>query len=307
MGKYPFFLIALFFAGPLLAYDGPIVDAHSQIDCEPSAELVKNRLMESGIRHVLLAARPCPKNLYGGLQTIRKLKSLEPDLVSVLSSTKLNNHTFDDINQTSNAVGVGEIILQHSPLQAQGINFQGYSRRIQNDRMLREVRERGFPAILHVEISDFKHLAEETLKDLEELLLLNPNHPYVLIHMGQFSAEIAKKFLSKHKNLYFMTSMTTPIRLNPVNRALERGTIIQSGWVSLFDRNEWRSEWKELVIRYPDNFILALDNVFKSNWENHHVKNVRFWRNALNELPNVAAKKLACENANRLWSLQIRC
>lgn len=125
--------------------------------------------------------------------------------------------------------------------------------------------------------------------------------------MGQFDVELAKDFLSRYENLYFLMSMTTPVRLMPAALGRERGQVSQQGWESLFTKNSWRADWKNLIQKYPDNFILAFDSVFKRHWDDIHIRQAKFWRRALNELDDKTARKIACENASNLWKLNIEC
>lgn len=300
-------ILALAIVGQTFGYDGPIVDAHSQIDCETDPDLVITKLKESKVRHTLLVARPCKNALYIGQSHLDSIADREPSLVSKLVSTKLNNKSFDIISWSPNSIGVGEIIFQHHSLEIPGLKFEGYSRPLKNDSLIREVKSKGFPVIIHIELKDFSQQREETLNDLEEELIKDPTYPILLIHMGQFDAELAKKFLSKHKNLYFLMSMTTPTRLDPALTARENGQISQQGWESLFEGNKFKGEWKELIQKYPDNFLLAFENVFKKHWIYYHVKTVNFWRGALDQLDANVATKVACENSVNLWKLSFDC
>jgi hypothetical protein len=292
---------------PSFAYDGPIIDAHSQIDCETTADLVSQKLRESEIRYSLIGARPCAKNLFRGQYNLDKLKNLEPDRVGQLASTKLGNKTFDTMHWQSNSVGVAEIIFQHNALDVRDFKFEGYSRPIKGDKLIKEVKSKGAPVIIHIELKDFPEKREETLKDLSDELSKDPAHPILLIHMGQFDVDLAKDFLNRHKNLYFLMSMTTPVRLIPAAIGRDQGQISQQGWESLFTKNRWREDWRALIQKYPDNFILAFDNVFKRHWESNHIKQAKFWRKALNDLDDKTARKIACENASHLWRLNIEC
>lgn len=306
MNKIIIFLI-LITSSEAFGYDGPIIDAHSQIDCETSADLVSQKLKESEIRYALIGARPCANHLFGGQYNLDKLKKLEPGMVGQLASTKLNNKTFDTITWQSNSTGVAEIIFQHHALDVPGLKFEGYSRPIKDDQLIKEVKSKGVPLILHIELKDFPEKREETLRDLNDELAKDPTYPILLIHMGQFDIDLAKDFLSRHKNLYFLMSMTTPVRLKPAALGRESGRLSQQGWESLFTENGWREDWKALIQKYPNNFVLAFENVFKRHWEVSHIRAVNFWRKSLDQLDHETARKIACENASLLWRLKIEC
>lgn len=299
--------LGLIISFKVFGYSGPIIDAHSQIDCETSAELISEKIRESNIRFTLIGSRPCSNNWFRGQFNLDQLQQLEPNLVGELASTKLNNKTFNTITWQSNSIGVAEIIFQHHALDVPGMKFEGYSRPIKEDRLIKEVKSKGAPVIIHIELKDFPEKREETLRDLDDELSKDPNYPILLIHMGQFDIDLASEFLSRHKNLYFLMSMTTPVRLKPVSLGKERGQISQQGWESLFTENRWREDWKVLIQKYPNNFVIAFDNVFKRHWESAHIKTVKYWHNALDQLDDETARKIACENASLLWNLNIKC
>ena len=69
----------------------------------------------------------------------------------------------------------------------------------------------------------------------------------------------------------------------------------------------WRNEWRQLVLDYPDKFILGFDNVFAGNWRNRYKVDIAIWRRGLARLEPNVAKQLACSNAKKLWGLPITC
>ena len=60
---------------------------------------------------------------------------------------------------------------------------------------------------------------------------------------------------------------------------------------------------RALVIKHPERFILAFDNVLEDHWSDYYLEQVAVWRKALADLPPDVAHALAHRNAERLWHL----
>jgi hypothetical protein len=75
------------------------------------------------------------------------------------------------------------------------------------------------------------------------------------------------------------------------------------GWINMFDGPNLKPEWRELMIAYPDRFVLAFDNVFKSQWGAPYLRQIELWRRNLVKLPDSVAHGIAHGNAERLWCL----
>ena len=52
---------------------------------------------------------------------------------------------------------------------------------------------------------------------------------------------------------------------------------------------------------HPDRFVFALDNVWPEHWEEFYLEQMKYWRNALADLPADVAHAIAHGNAERLW------
>jgi predicted TIM-barrel fold metal-dependent hydrolase len=59
-------------------------------------------------------------------------------------------------------------------------------------------------------------------------------------------------------------------------------------------------DWKHLFIKYPDRFMVAIDTYYTPRWDK--MSDVtRFIRTWLKDLPNEVARKMAFDNAARLF------
>lgn len=121
----------------------------------------------------------------------------------------------------------------------------------------------------------------------------NSEYPFAMIHMGQLKANEVADLLKNHNNLYFLTSHSNPIAVLRSNQP----------WVNMFEGKELKPKWKSLMIKYPDRFIFALDNVWAEQWRDDYKEQVDLWRHALQKLPEKVAQSVAHGNAERLWRL----
>jgi predicted TIM-barrel fold metal-dependent hydrolase len=133
----------------------------------------------------------------------------------------------------------------------------------------------------------------------EALLAKNPEHPFVLIHMGQLDLLDVRRLIEAYENLYFITSHSTSIQASPiavVNKSDDPRT-------NMFDGDYLSPTWKYLMIEHPERFILGFDNVWPEHWGQYYLDQIELWRGAIKELPPEVAHALAHGNAERLWHL----
>ena len=72
----------------------------------------------------------------------------------------------------------------------------------------------------------------------------------------------------------------------------------------MFEKNVLAPEWESIIVRNPERFIFALDNVWHEQWRNGYKEQVSLWRDALNHLPLEVAHDVAHRNAELLWKLK---
>ena len=71
----------------------------------------------------------------------------------------------------------------------------------------------------------------------------------------------------------------------------------------MFEDGRLAPWWEQLVIRYPDRFVLAFAASRMIDWDSRYATEVGYWRRALGELLPAVADALAHGNAERLWKL----
>jgi len=74
-------------------------------------------------------------------------------------------------------------------------------------------------------------------------------------------------------------------------------------WANLFKGKHLSPEWRDLFIQHPDRFVFALDNVFSEHWTGFYVKQMEYWKSAMEDLPAEVAHLVAHGNAERLWHI----
>lgn len=116
---------------------------------------------------------------------------------------------------------------------------------------------------------------------IDEIFLLAPSVTILWAHMGtQPEADFLRAVLQRHpERLYIDTSVRDK-------------QLLTNGGLS--------DEWKALFIDYQDRFLVAVDTFSVNRWQTFDlvVKDIQQW---LSFLPESVAKKLAYENAKKLF------
>jgi predicted TIM-barrel fold metal-dependent hydrolase len=131
------------------------------------------------------------------------------------------------------------------------------------------------------------------MTELKALLVQYPEQPFALIHMGQLDRATVQQLIEGYNNIYFITSASTSLDAKMVN----------SPWTNMFDGKNLSADWKQLIIKYPDRFIMGFNNVFAEYWGKKYLLTVAIWQEAIKQLPVDVANAFAHGNAERLWHL----
>ena len=274
-----------------------LIDAHSQIDHFVDRSKIVPLMDEAGIRHVILSTRGKVKP-----GQITKFAAKHPDRVTASVRTKSKHYAsnsakyYKSLKKQMLMPGFGamaEVIMWHAKKGNKAPEWVVQPDSQQVQAASKGAMAKGWPFIIHIEFAASRSPVTFMTK-MEAMLEKNPDHPFVLIHMGQLETKEATRLLAKHANFYFLVSHS-----NPITKAKS-----SQPWIDMFDGGQSLApRWKELFIKYPDRFILAFDNVWEKHWGSKYVKQAALWRNALSELPPDVAGKVAHENAERLWKL----
>jgi len=280
----------------------PVIDAHSQFDEDVPAVRVFEYAARAGVTRVLLSAR-------GRATTaqVLDLSSAYPECI--VPSVRTKGRAFDENRAGYYALldeqfkepafrAMSEIILAHAPKGRRAPEVNVAADTPQVKEAIKRAIANGWPVVLHYE---FRWLTSaygtgaraRRMAELKSLVSQYPQQLFALIHMAQLDASDATDLLAAHPNLVFLTSHANTLAVSESRQP----------WTNMFTDGELAAEWRALLLRHPDRFVLAFDNVWPEHWSEKYVQQVELWRRALALLPAEVAHAVAHRNAERLWKL----
>lgn len=284
---------------PVMSQDLYFIDAHSQVDHQlDDLSLILKRMDEAGVHKTILASRGRRSH-----SDIADMAATYPKRIVAAIRTKgriyRDNHPkfYKKLRKRANSDRYGamaEILIYHAQKgnKADEVNVELSDQRV--DAVLQVCLEKNWPMYLHIEFSSVHgNLRLQIMRDLETFISKQPEHPFVLTHMGQLNAKDVKRLIEGHTNIHFMTAHTDPVITSQSNQP----------WTQMFSGDLLKDEWKQLMIQHPDRFIFALDNVWQRHWQDFYIEQIAEWRKALAELPSNVAHQFSHGNAERLWRL----
>lgn len=279
------------------ANDIPIIDAHSQLPAPETAHKVIELMNKGGVSHTILSFRGTARG-----RDLLKLAAAHPTRITPSIKAKgrhwpRGNKKYFKIIEKQLATGkfeaLGEALFYHAAKGNKAPEWTVRPTDKQAEYLLKVARENGWPLVTHIEFAALEWGKKAWMKRLETLLSENRDLAFPMIHMGQLEANDVERLLVAHPNIYFMTSHSNTITVRNSRQP----------WINMFANETLKPEWVELIVRYPDRFILNFDNVFKDHWSQYYLDQVALWRKALQGLPSDVAHALAHKNAQRLWNL----
>lgn len=293
------------FTGPVHSpeADIPIIDAHSQVDQYVELERVIELMDQAGVSVTILASRA--SNMVQMEELLVSFASVYPGKIIPAVRTKGymqvlgdNYAQFLKHQVTTHQYGaMAEVLIYHAEKgdRASLVVMQPDDEIVQ--AALNCAVEKKWPFISHIEFVDAGSQRDEFMTKFEALLLQYPNHPFVLIHMGQLDCAEVRQLIDSHDNIHFIASKSNPISANKAWPELHP--------TSMFDDDRLAEDWKQLMTEHPDRFILGFDNTWVEDWGQYYLDQVALWREAIKELPVEVAHAFAHGNAERLWHLQL--
>ena len=284
----------------------PIIDAHSQYDQEISLEEILGLMEQAGVSRVILAQRDKVKPRH-----LLSFASNHPDRIVPAVRTKsgpfikgspreFEKYLDGQIRQEGFGA-LAEVLIWHAekyhhtgkePVAPKVVSSPASP----NVKIaLKKAVRQGWPFIAHIEFAAIGPERQRFMSEFESLLREYPDHPFVLIHMGQLETDEVGRLITDYRNIHFLTAKCNPIANKNSTQPL----------VNLFKKNRLAPRWKKLISAHPDRFILGFDNVWVWHWKKTYVRQARFWRKALKDLPGDAAHLVAHGNAERLWGIQL--
>ena len=109
-------------------------------------------------------------------------------------------------------LGSAEIIVYHAQKGPKADQVKVFLSDERVSFMIEEPMKRKWPVILHIEFASLDGGNRNSyLKTFRNLLNTYPNHPFVLMHMGQLDFSNVEKLLANNQNIYFMISHCDPV------------------------------------------------------------------------------------------------
>ena len=274
------------------------IDAHSQADSEQVLRRVITLMDSAGVRRTILSAR---RDLTSG--DIATFAEQHPDRITASVRTKgraYEENASGYYKTLERDVGSGrfgaisELLMYHAQKGNKAPEVVVYPNDKRVQATLTLARKKGWPLVVHIEFASLSGGEKiKYMEQLEAMLTQNPEHPFVMIHMGQLRSDEVRRLIESHKNVYFMTSHTNPTAISKSNQP----------WTPMFKDDVLAPEWKELMVLYPDKFVLAFDNVWPDQWGEFYLQEAEYWRKAFATLPAEVAHAIAHGNAERLWKI----
>ena len=294
--------LAGFFPSLLIAAEIPIIDAHSQINFTEDMDRVIRLMDKAGVSRTILSA-----NIKKSAKRLLDFASRHPGRITPAVRTKgqpfyRNQQRFPrSLKIQAKQPGFGamqEVLMYHAEKfnRARKSVAPEYAILPDDERVqtaLGIALRKQWPLVAHIEFASTGSKRSLFMEQFEAMAASHPDHPFVLIHMGQLDVIGVRKLIERHSNVYFMTSRATPI--------LKR--LSKQPWSNLFLGSKLAPEWKRLMTLYPKRFIFAIDNVYERHWGPYYLKQISLWRKALADLPTDVAHAIAYRNAEKLWRL----
>lgn len=285
---------------PALCWPGEpkyLIDAHSQVDDTVDLASVIAAMDAAGVRVTILSA-------FGQRPTWDMLQWAQEHPLRIVPAVRMKMRTFRENDATfyksldsqarnEGFAAMSEVLLFHEA-QPRAPEFAVLPSAPQTKAALEHAIRRGWPFIVHIEFSSpLIPDAARYRRELETMLAANPEHPFLLAHMGQLPASTVAELIAKHRNVHFLTSRTSPtaVRRLPKN------------WQGMFEGQVLAPVWKQVIEAHPDRFVLAFDNLDRSRWGSFYQDQVLEWKRAFRDLPDSVAAAIAHGNAERLWRL----
>ena len=287
----------------MFAYDFPIIDAHSQVDHKVDLNKIIKLMDKAGVSKTILSAR-------GKLKANKLLEFSNNNESRIVPAIRTKgNHYIEDtekyyriLSKQNNMNGFGaiaEVILWHAKKGNKAPEVIVFPEDNRVLIALEVAKNKNWPFIIHIEFSAIGNDKIIFMNKFKKFLFENPDTVFVLNHIGQLNTNEVNSLINEFPNINFITAHTNPIVLNRSSQP----------WTNMFDGNiftgyKLNNNWKELIIKYPNRFILGFDNVFPEHWGDLYLDQVSLWKETLNKLPLNVAKKVAFENAQRLWHIK---
>jgi len=283
-----------------------LIDAHGQIDETIDFQTAIRLMDQAGIRRVILTpvGRRKPEEIvyFSRQYPGRVLPSVRTKIAAYLENSGNLDQALRRQAHTGDFGAMAELLMYHAAkrrgvAENRALETIIYPSDPRVQIALQLAMEQKWPLVVHIEFSSpsIPNRAR-FMMELEQMLDAHPEEPFVLTHMGQLRSTELQRLIEAHRNVYFLTSRSDPVIIGQAGNG-------RQPWVNMFRGSGLADDWKQLMVRYPERFAVAFDNVWPEFWSDLYVERARLWRHALGELPASVAQAIAHGNAERLWKI----
>jgi hypothetical protein len=296
------------------------IDAHSQVDSftrntilNYSLEDIPETMESHGVHGTILSARELQDwkrildladanhNIYPSVRT--KSKAYNSAIYSDRIFRKVQDEIGEQLAENDQEIrfrAISEALIYHAAkINQHGVEIAPKVVVDYTDNRIKFLKDTAkkneWPFVIHIEFRGLvQHEGNQAkayfMDGLNKMLEENPRVDFVLNHLGQLDHGDVRKLILTHDNIYFFTAHVTPTMR----------TIIfdQQG-----ERCTFKNEWKQLVEKFPNRFIFALDNVWEGHWAIKYTGQINCWVSALKHVPPAVAHSIAHQNAEEMWNL----
>jgi len=276
-----------------------LIDAHSQADSQDTLTRILPLMKQAGVRRTILSGRRQISSTdtanFADLHPLQIIPALRTKGRPYIDNTPAYYTNLQSDVASGRFSAMAELLVYHAQKGdlAEEVMVPPNDPRVQT--ALQYAKQQAWPLVVHIEFAALQNLQNEArrefMRQFEQMLFANPEHPFALIHMGQLTVGEVRRLIHRHPNVYFLTSHTNPEAINSSDQP----------WTPMFDGDVLTTPWRALVIAHPDRFILAFDNVWPEQWGDFYLNQAGYWHSALAQLPAAVAHALAHANAERLW------
>lgn len=298
-GVFITLVVALFQVASAEGDELYFIDTHSQVDHKVvPLEKIISIMKQGGVSHTILSARGKLKG-----KDLQALALQYPERITLAVRTKGKFYDSGSAKYykklkaqvaSRRFSAMAEVLLYHAKKGNKAPEYVVYPEDERVRAALKYAIDNHWPFVIHIEFAAlYGEQKKQFMESLEAMLYQNPEHPFVLTHMGQLKPDECRQLIEKHKNINFHTGWTNPAAVSSSNQP----------WVNVFEGKRLVPEWHELFTQYPTRFVFALDNVFAEHWNSFYIEQMEYWKKAMAELPVEVAHKIAHGNAERLWHI----
>jgi Tat protein secretion system quality control protein TatD with DNase activity len=300
-----------------------LIDIHAHLNHDTPREGLIEKMNQSGVTKIVLMPRSYKSNLAGGLASDEQVISFSQQypgrVIPFIGGqrdelgprSRIWNESllqdgilaeFEEKLSSGKFYGLGEFILRHHSYQVSGSNQGGNELDIPADTLLMKrisklAAKYKVPLVLHAEAEP--HVVEA----MKRLIISEPGTTYVWAHnCGRQSAEQLRIILNQHSNLMcdlsnmFNGPKTSASYGKPWPRATEWIFPVQD------DNGAIVPDMKVLFEEHPERFLgIGSDGAHTPNYK-HYEYRIKVFRVLLMQLSPEVAKKIAFENADRLFA-----